>query len=106
MGYTIWPDGEVGEALQDVYRERVRQDTLQSQGKFPFTCAQDGLSMPEKLAVLAEEFGEVSREVTEAINVRHLTQEELTKPQTKRLRDELIQVAAVAVAWAESLNRR
>lgn len=103
MGYTIWPDGNVGETLQDVYRERLRQDELQLKGKFPFTCAMHGLSMPEKLAVLAEEFGEASRHVAEAINLRHLTQEELTKTQRDELRAELIQVAAVAVAWAETL---
>jgi NTP pyrophosphatase (non-canonical NTP hydrolase) len=104
MSYTIWPDGIGGDVLDDIHRERARQEELCRKGKFPHTAATDALTMPEKLAVLAEEFGEVAKEVTEAINVRVLRGSELTVPQRQALRAELIQVAAVCAAWAESLG--
>jgi NTP pyrophosphatase (non-canonical NTP hydrolase) len=85
------------QALTDVAAERVRQEQLRAQGRFPYTCAGDGLTPAEKLAVLAEEFGEVAREISDARNCR-------TEPNPKRLRAELVQVAAVAVAWVESLD--
>lgn len=50
-----------------------------------------------KLAILAEEVGEVAKEVLDAPK---------TKPETERLRLELVQVAAVATAWLESLEVR
>jgi NTP pyrophosphatase (non-canonical NTP hydrolase) len=85
------------QALTDVAAERVRQEQLRHDGRFPYTCAGDGLTPAEKLAVLAEEFGEVAREISDARNCR-------TEPNPKRLRAELVQVAAVAVAWVESLD--
>jgi hypothetical protein len=51
-------------------------------------CSSDAVSAAVKAAVLAEECGEVAREALDG---------------TLGLRDELIQVAAVAVAWLESL---
>lgn len=96
MGYTIWPDGKCGEVVEAIYRERLRQEELKRSGKFTYTCADDGLSNSDKLAVLAEEFGEAARHVVESvIDAKRLDR--------KKLREELIQVAAVAAAWAESL---
>lgn len=99
MGYTIWPDGEVGDVLQDVFRERMRQEELKRQGKFKHTCA-DVMPNAERLAVLAEEFGEVSRHVCE-----ELIAERLDTAERLKLHAELVQVAAVAVAWAEALRK-
>lgn len=89
--------------LTAVYSERLRQEALRNAGKFAYTCADrwsgdEGVPIPpaEKLAVLAEEFGEVARAVCEL-------QPGDTETRS-RLRDELIQVAAVAVAWVESLE--
>ena len=99
MGYTIWPDGPTGDALSDVNRERERQEELRRAGKFQWTCAAPEPTPEAKYAVLGEEVGEVARHVTEAlIDPKRLNPAELRK--------ELIQVAAVAVAWAESLQRR
>ena len=61
-----------------------------------------------RLSVLVEEIGEVAREFNEA---RHRTHAELL-PQTEReqsidlaaLRKELIQVAAMAAAWADAIG--
>jgi NTP pyrophosphatase (non-canonical NTP hydrolase) len=98
MGYTIWPDGDTGDVLSLVNKERYRQEQLREEGKFKYTCAaRKGLSLSDKLAVLAEEFGEVARHVTEGIiDPKRVNREKLKK--------ELIEVAAVAVAWAESLS--
>lgn len=97
MGYTIWPDTDDGEVLEEVHRERQRQDELKRRGKFARTCA-DAMSDPERLAVLAEEFGEVAREVTEAIS-------DPSRRDVAKLRAELVQTAAVCVAWCEGLDR-
>jgi NTP pyrophosphatase (non-canonical NTP hydrolase) len=51
-------------------------------------CSSDAVSPAVKVAVLAEECGEVARAALDG---------------TLDLKDELIQVAAVAVAWLESL---
>lgn len=85
-----------GRILQDIADERRRQDTLKAQGRFPHTCAD---SMPagdlKRFAVLAEELGEVARVVNDAsdgnVDVPHL-------------REELIQVAAVVLAWCEWID--
>lgn len=101
MGYTIWPDGPTGDILSLVNKERYRQYDLIQQGKFEWAC--NAVDMPcrynepnpfTKLAVLAEEFGEVSQIVCRHIN---------GPLEVAELKKELIQVAAVCVAWAESL---
>lgn len=104
------------EALLLVLCERTRQDELKAAGRFTYTCADNGMTNAEKLAALGEELGEalddyaalrlgvllgrVAREV--------LTQEEHrlardTVGTREALRGELVQVAAVAVAWVEAL---
>lgn len=94
--------------LKQVKAERDRQDDLQAQGKFPCTCADTpnfcqeywtgrGLVRAGKLAILTEELGEVSRHVNEA-----LIDERRYQPE--KLKKELIEVAAVAIAWAESIE--
>ena len=74
------------QALADMVRERERQD--QKWG------VQDH-SDQRWLAILVEELGEAAAEV-------------ITHPgySERRLKWELIQVAAVAVAWVESIDRR
>lgn len=86
--------------LMDVGSERLRQDVLKERGRFEYTCADNGLTSAEKLACLVEEVGEVAQEV--------LTQEGRriacdTIGTREVLRKELVQVAAVAVAWIEGL---
>ena len=98
MGYTIWPDGPAGEIVEEIYRERGRQNELKRAGKFAYTCADKEMLQPERLAVLAEEFGEVAHEVNEGIGGR--------KVDIAKLRKELIQVGAVCVAWVEALDKK
>lgn len=86
--------------LNDVIKERERQERLRAEGKFFMTCA-DAMPLAEKLAVLSEETGEVAHEVCDALARGG------SEPVSKlRLYTELVQVAAVAVAWAESLDVR
>lgn len=107
MSYAIWPDGKVGDVLCWVNRERHRQECLKAQGKFPWSCADQidpdsgrEILLAEKLAVLAEEFGEVA-EIVCKLGAKRAEADTVS---LKMLRDELVQVAAVAVAWAESLT--
>jgi hypothetical protein len=55
------------------------------------------MANPDRLAVLAEEFGEVAKEVCNLMAG--------ADPRVKALlREELVQVAAVCVAWIEGLD--
>jgi NTP pyrophosphatase (non-canonical NTP hydrolase) len=71
-----------------VDRERTRQEELKASGRFAYTCADAECTDGQALAILVEKVGEVARAMCEG----------------KGLRDELIQVAAVAVAWVERLD--
>jgi len=75
--------------------ERLRQEKLHGTG----TCASPLIEHSHKLAVLTEEVGEVAKEVLDLTNF----ESEAEDPEGN-LRTELIQVAAVAVAWLESLQ--
>ena len=82
--------------LNEVYDERRRQEQLRNDGKFDFTCADKDCTSQQKLPILGEEFGEVCRAVCE--------QDGNSEIGRTNLRKELIEVAAVAVAWVESLS--
>lgn len=85
--------------LADVLRERARQEQLVLSQKFLHTLACTGgqLSPSDKLAVLGEEFGEVSRVVCESLGGHGVLD-------VNHLREELIQLAACCVAWCEALD--
>jgi hypothetical protein len=88
-------------AIAAISEERLRQELLKSQGRFEFTCADPSISDREKLVILGREFGEIAH----AVNVSGDRRPVLLEQQTKEhLRTELIQLAAVAAAWAESLD--
>ncbi len=98
--------------------ERDRQTELLARGKFPWSC--DDLNVPDikKLGVLAEEFGEVAKEAAqiqeqydreypgEDIAVIAVSVQRAVHRRRGLLRAELIQVAAVCVAWCEALDRQ
>lgn len=87
--------------LNDVSHERVHQELRKRLGRFKFTCADaDGLTNPEKCAILGEEFGEVCREALTQPDRRLATD---STGSLEALYNELVQVAAVAVAWAEAV---
>lgn len=83
--------------LNDVHHERKRQLVLKAEGRFAYTPS-DRVSDALKLAILTEELGEVAREVLARTG---MVQEVAVDG---HLRKELCQVAAVALAWMESLT--
>ena len=109
----------MGGVLFDIQRERERQEILLIQGKFPWSC--DNVSIPDvsKLAVLTEGFGEAVKEVCQIqeqydriaiLRPGENSRDVLALCSTidakrLKLRTELVQVAAVAVAWCEALDR-
>ena len=74
--------------LMEIRKERLRQEDLKAAGKFKNTCADPGAT--NRLEILGEEFGEVCRALCE--------------DDQANLREELIQVAAVALAWVQGLD--
>lgn len=89
------------QALTVIAEERHRQDVLKREGRFRFTCADPEMTHFERYAVLGEEFGEVGRAALEA---HALVYDGQTPAEAvDRLRMELAQVAAVALAWLEGL---
>lgn len=92
---------ELESVLLEVGHERLRQERKcaekLAEGLDWYTCASDRIADGDKLAVLTEEVGEVAKECCDI-------RAEGDSPEARlRMRTELIQVAAVAVAWAESL---
>lgn len=73
-----------------ISRERARQEELKAAGKFGDTPASHTMIDDRKLTILTEEVGEVARAILDG---KH-----------SEVRTELIQVAAVAVSWLESID--
>jgi len=82
-----------------VAAERIRQQQLFRDGKFTFTCASPTADENRKLRVLAEEVGEVAEALDRIENSKSNH-----RPAREHLRDELVQVAAVACGWLESME--
>lgn len=90
--------------LRAIRDERFRQQSLFMAGKIGFDCADPNVSDTDKLPVLLEELGEVGEELQILAPILKCPESKTSKADLKyRLRTELIQVAAVACAWAESL---
>lgn len=86
--------------VEDVIAERLRQVA-----KFPPMggCANREISETSKLAVLAEEFGEVASDINEIrLQAKGGPYKGTATKQT--VRTELVQVAAVVFAWIESID--
>lgn len=90
---TYLPNAYIHEEIAD---ERQRQLKLRAQGRFGATASD--MTDAEALAVLVEEVGEVARAILEKQGLANDTHD-------KNLRKELVQVAAVCVAWIEGLDR-
>ena len=91
----------------EVRAERTRQELLRAAGKFLYTCASPdftAFSNFGRATVLGEEVGEVCRAALDAEKVAEGRGD--IPAALAMLRKELIQVAAVAVAWIEGLDAR
>lgn len=82
--------------LEDVLDELARARRLQREGKFPKTIMM--CDDYEALSVLVEEVGEVAHEVNEGIG------RQPDPERQKRLRKELVEVAAMAFGWILKLD--
>jgi hypothetical protein len=91
-----------GLIMGDVMNERHRQDELRDQGRFEFTCADEGLSNADRLACVNEEIGEVAREILTLKSLVHDRPRHEQPNDITKLHNELVQVIALCVAWLES----
>lgn len=95
---------------QDVADERERQESIgrhkRTLGIEWRSCADPAMAGGDdrRVNVLGEEYGEVCRAVLEAGYAS--TDPALSAEWERRLRAELVQVAAVAVAWIEAIDAR
>ena len=121
---TIHAGDRMGGVLFDVQKERERQEQLKADGTFKYSLADIADEMNEcaALAVLAEEFGEAAKEVSDIRDLkwkslpedisdndaRILLESRREKVRVLRgkLRTEIVQLAACCVAWAEQLDER
>ena len=82
--------------LLEIYQERERQEKLKTEGRFRHTCADKEMEDGDKLGCLTEELGEVAKAM--------LHERGLVSDGGGKLYTELIHVAAVGTAWAESIR--
>lgn len=83
-------------ATVDIRFEVQRQDDLARSGKFGGTHVMPGGTDDGRLRVLVEEVGEVATELNEA--------DIAGVPRTENLRKELVQTAAVCLAWVAAID--
>ncbi len=93
--------GNPADALVLVSDERLRQQRLFAEGKIYFSVASPVPNADRKLRVLVEEIGEVA-EAIDRLEGKHTFK--VLQRRVVHLRTELVQVAAVCVAWLESLE--
>lgn len=109
----------LAEIFHEIHEERMRQESLAEKGRFKFTAANPGLTHAERLPILTEEIGEIARQVlqqpdsgmmpvTHAGNYDwHTAGDAEPDPEAgtpQGLRKELLQCAAISVAWIEALD--
>jgi hypothetical protein len=92
--------------MAEIHKEVIRQWELKAAGRFDWVLSDDvdpktgdQITDSERLAVLAEEFGELSREVCEGLKSGETP--EAMRARFERMRSELVQVAACCVSWLE-----
>ena len=102
------PRTKTKRVLELIATERNRQRDLLVKGAILYDCADAEVCMDKKLRTATEELGEIARAIDafdkhgEAKSTHHFFQ--LLKAKRAHLKTELIQLAAVATAWAESIE--
>jgi len=86
-----------------IHQERERQELLFRNGQHLFTCASPVASSTRKLRVLTEEVGEVAKALDQ-LEFAEDRKSLAIQTWRRELETELVQVAAVTVAWLESLE--
>lgn len=92
------PLNNTAQVLNRIRDERIRQDQLIRDGKIHGACEDPNESDLIKLPILMEEVGEV------ALEINDVAQDD--PKYANHMHEELIQVAAVACAWAESFEEK
>jgi len=105
---AVFSGYQLNSAVLDlIWLERLRQQQLLREGKFTFSCATVGIDPDRKLRVCTEELGEIA-EAIDKLEIASLASTAKTRPQIKsaraHLRDEIVQLAACAIAWLESIQ--
>lgn len=99
------PELEVGTKLESILiaigSERKRQDLLKSWGRFLYTAADDGPLDSDRVMWIAEELGEVAKEVSSQPDYNRGALSLGSVGTRANLRKEIIQVAAICAAWLE-----
>lgn len=124
MGYTIWPDSPDGEVLAEVHDERQRQEDKWGEQNHPSIAdelldhmadAQE-VAAHYKIPTAAEAKAACQKRADRGLctyadilieEVAEAVEAAITTDDTEAaLRAELVQVAAVAVAWIEKIDRK
>lgn len=90
-------DRSTAAIMLDVRDERIRAHEKHEEGSIEKLSGL--IEAPLRLSILTEEVGEVAREINDATLLGEVADR-------AKLRAELVQVAAVAVAWVAALDRR
>ncbi|HVU26529.1 MAG TPA: hypothetical protein VHG71_02195 [Verrucomicrobiae bacterium] len=97
------------DAFELIAQERIHQKRMLAGGQILFNCDSPVVDDHRKLRVLMEEVGEVADAIERLEKVEAKKQQKGDTGQMKaariHLRAELIQIAAVAIAWLETENR-
>lgn len=93
---------KTGIAVNEVLKERDRQEFLKAEGRFQYTCADHALSIEDAAIVLGEEFGELCRAILELKRLVHDGKTSLNYEEREaQVRMEAIQLTAVGLAICE-----
>jgi hypothetical protein len=93
----------VADVRERITAERERQNALFAEGQIGFNCSSRIVDPARKLRVLTEEIGEVAQAIDLLENPKPFSR---VKAVQVNFREELVQVAAVAVAWLESMEAK
>lgn len=90
-------------AIDELIKERLRQDQLKAEGRFKWTCADLEMSETDCAVVLMEEVGELCRAILEYQNLTfdRLADHVEGKVGKEKIMEEATQVAAVSLAIME-----
>jgi hypothetical protein len=88
------------DAVAKVIEERQRQELLKKEGRFVSTLATNGMPESYKLACIVQEIAEVSQILLKRAGLHPREIDD----SNSALKGELLQIAALAVAWIEYLE--
>jgi hypothetical protein len=112
VAIVSWPGDSTADVLAEIADERERQDAKWGEQSHPDGTGHKKFAAMRDAARAACERAAAHGSVTENgyVTWRHILREEfyeaLAETDPKALRAELIQVAAVATAWVEAIDRR